>query len=83
MSDEGPDSIVLRYLRGIDAKVDALRDDIRDLKARTMAVENGLNAVRRDLVSLAEADARQQASTDRLSDRIERIERRLDLREQA
>jgi outer membrane murein-binding lipoprotein Lpp len=81
MSDEGPDSIVLRYLRGIDTKVDALRDDVRDLKARITAVEHGLNAVRRDLVALAEADARQQASTDRLGDRIERIENRLSLRD--
>lgn len=81
MTDEGPDSLVLRYLRGIDTKVDALRDEVRDLKSRLSAVETGLNAVRRDLVTLAEADAREQASIDRMSDRLERVERRLDLKE--
>ena len=81
MSEEGPDNLVLRFLRGIDAKVEGLRDDMRDVKARVSAVESGLNAIRRDLVALAEADARQQVSVDRFGAHIERIENRLSLRD--
>ncbi len=81
MSDDGPDNLVLRFLRGIDTKVDALRDDNRDIKQRLSAVESGLNAVRRDMIALSEADAREQASIDRFADRIERIENRLSLRD--
>ena len=39
------------------------------------------NGVRRDLVALAEADGRLQMTIDRLGDRVDRIERRLELRE--
>ena len=81
MSDDGPDNLVLRFLRGIDTKVDALRDDNRDIKQRLSAVESGLTAVRRDMIALSEADAREQASIDRFADRIERIENRLSLRD--
>jgi archaellum component FlaC len=70
MTDDGPDNLVLRYLRRIDEKVDRLGERIDDLTVRVTAVEVGLNAVRRDLVNLFEADAR-----------LERIEQRLDLRD--
>jgi outer membrane murein-binding lipoprotein Lpp len=78
MSDE-PESLVLRYLRRIDAKSDRLAEEVMDLKVRVSAVETGLNAVRRDLVALAEADARLQVALDRQGERLERIERRLDI----
>jgi len=81
MIDEGPDHIVLRYLRNIDGKVDTLRQDMRDVKLRLSGVENALNAVRRDLLAQAEDNARQQVASDDLSERIERIETRLNLSE--
>jgi len=59
MNDEGPDSIVLRYLRNIDGKVDALRHDMRDVKLRLSSVEGAVNAVRRAILALAEDNARQ------------------------
>ncbi len=80
MSD-APDNLILVYLRRIDAKVDQLGEDVYDLKGRVSAVEMGLNAVRRDLVLLAETDARQQVAIDRHGERFDRIEHRLDLRE--
>jgi len=52
-----------------------------DFAVRLSAVEVGLNGVRRDLVSLYEADARLQVSFDRQSARLDRIERRLNLNE--
>ena len=78
MADE-PENLVLVYLRRIDAKVDALAGEVREVKDRLSAVEVGLASVRRDLGSLAEADARLQMSFDRLRDDVTRIERRLEL----
>ncbi|MEQ7156327.1 hypothetical protein [Brevundimonas aurifodinae] len=78
MADE-PENLVLVYLRRIDAKVDALAGEVREVKERLSAVEVGLASVRRDLGFLAEADARLQMSFDRLRDDVTRIERRLDL----
>jgi len=81
MSDDVPKNLVLRYLRRIDDKVDRLGERMGDFAVRLSAVEVGLNGVRRDLVSLYEADARLQVSFDRQSARLDRIERRLNLNE--
>ncbi len=75
------ENLVLEHLRALRAGQDRIESELRDLKERVSAVETGLNGVRRDLVALAEADARLQVSIDRLGDRADRIEKRLELRE--
>ena len=65
---DGPDNLILQYLRRIDAKVDRLAEDVHDVKVRLTAVEEGLVGVQRRI--------------DRLEARVDRIERRLDLVEQ-
>lgn len=75
------ESIVLEHLRALRAGQDRIENELRDIKGRVSAVEAGLNGVRRDLVALAEADARLQVAMDRMGDRVDRIERRLELRE--
>ena len=67
MVDE-PDNLILTYLRRLDTKFDHMADDIRDLKVRMTAVEEGLAGVHRRM--------------DRFEVRLERIERRLDLVEE-
>jgi predicted nucleic acid-binding Zn-ribbon protein len=67
MVDE-PDNIVLMYLRRMDEKLDRLLDDVRDLKVRMTAVEEGVAGVNRRL--------------DRLEVRVDRIERWLELTDQ-
>ena len=62
---EEPENIVLVMLRRIDAKIDRVADDVRDLKVRQTATEEALAGVNRRL--------------DRLDMRVERIEKRLDL----
>jgi phage shock protein A len=77
---EEPDSIVLRYLRRMDEKIDRLAEDVRELKLRMTTVEQ-------QVAQLAATEASHYASTalrmDRLESRLERIERRLDLVEHA
>jgi chromosome segregation ATPase len=80
MADNG-ENPVLEHLRALRAGQDRIESELRDLKERVSAVETGLNGVRRDLVALAEADARLQVTIDRLGDRADRIEKRLELRE--
>lgn len=75
------ENLVLEHLRALRAGQDRIENELRDIKGRLSAVESGLNGVRRDLVALAEADARLQVVIDRLGDRVDRIERRLELRE--
>jgi hypothetical protein len=69
-----PENLVVAHLRRIDEKVDRLRDDVRELRA-------GLNSVRRDLIALVEVGARVELMVDRQGKRLDKIERRLDLRD--
>ena len=64
MADES-DSLILTYLRRIDAKVDRLTDDVRDLKICMTGVEEAVVGLQRRM--------------DRPEARVERVERRLDL----
>lgn len=73
------EEIVIPILRQLQSEMSQLRDSVRRLEDRASAVEIGLAGVRRDLGSLAEADAHLQVSFDQMNRRVERIERRLDL----
>jgi predicted nucleic acid-binding Zn-ribbon protein len=78
---ENVENLVLEHLRALRAGQDRIENEVGNVKDSLSAVETGLNGVRRDLVALAEADARVQVTIDRMGDRIDRIERRLELRE--
>lgn len=80
--DSDPENLMLVFLRRIDAKIDNLTLEVRELKERVSALEIGQVAIRRDIAALAETDARMQISMDRMRDDISRIQRRLDLREE-
>jgi predicted nuclease with TOPRIM domain len=74
MADE-PHDLVLEHLRVIRADVATLRDDMREMRTRQAAVE--------DMFSfLVSAVTRMQHSLDRLTDRLERVEKRLGLIDQ-
>ncbi len=60
-----PENIVLNLLRKIDTKLDRIADDVRDLKTRVTAIEEGMAGIHRRL--------------DRVDERLDRIERRLEL----
>ena len=72
MSDDGPDSLVLPYLRRLDEKMDRLTEEVQDLKRRMTAVE-------RQIGGLYVGQSAIQERIDRLELRLDRIERRLDL----
>ena len=73
------ESIILEHLRHIRGRVDRNAEDMLDMKLRMSSLEQAMVHVKRELAFCDETDARQQISLDRLADRIERIERRLEL----
>jgi uncharacterized coiled-coil protein SlyX len=73
------DNLVLEHLRHIRGRVDQIAEDVSDLKHRMTSLEGTMSLVKREVAYGDEAVARHQVSLDRLSARIARIERRLDL----
>lgn len=78
MSDE-PENIVLVYLRRMDANIQELRGDMRDIKTRLVLIEGELGRLVRDRGEDMESRAHLQARVDRLTERLSKIERRLDI----
>ena len=70
---------IIEHLRHIRGRVDQIADDVVDLKHRMSTLESGMTLVRREMINGDETDARQQVSLDRLVERIQRIEKRLEL----
>jgi archaellum component FlaC len=73
------DNLVLEHLRHIRGRVDQIAEDVTDMKHRMTSLEGSMSLVKREVAYGDEADARQQATLDKLAERIERIERRLEL----
>ena len=63
--DEKTDNLVLEHLRHIRGAVDDTREDMREVKSRLGLLEQQYAII--------------SGRLDRLTDRVERIERRLDL----
>lgn len=76
---ENIENLVLEHLRAMCGKIDQIADDIREVKQRLSTVEATQGTVLQRVGHLATTMAQQQLSFDRLAERVERIERRLDL----
>ena len=76
---ETAESLVLEHLRHIRGRVDQIADDMVDLKHRMSSLENAIVSVKREVAAGDETDARQQVNLDKLVERIQRIEERLEL----
>lgn len=73
-----PESLILQYLRRLDTTVQAMREDIADLKRRMTGVEEGLVNLGRHVLGVEEGLVGVNRRLDRLDGRVERIERRLE-----
>lgn len=71
-------NLILEILKKIQHDLGQLKDDVRDIKMRLSTLES---ETRHGFFYAAESSARQQVSIDRMAERIERIENRLDLAE--
>ena len=57
MVDE-PENLVLRMLRGMDIKIERVLREVQALKAHSVAIEDSLVALRKDIHNLDERVAR-------------------------
>lgn len=71
----------LIHLRVIRADLASVREDVREIKSRVTNVESGIASVKRDDAHTFGKIADQHVRYDRLAERIERIEKRLQLNE--
>jgi outer membrane murein-binding lipoprotein Lpp len=76
---ESLDSLIIEHLRHIRGRVDQIADDVTDLKHRISGLETAMVLVKREVTASDETDVRLQVSIDKLVERIQRIEKRLEL----
>lgn len=79
MSATPPADIVLEHLRAIRASLTRLDDDRREDRGRLTNIEGGFAALSSQLGHVLSVLAEVRVAIDRQSDRLDRIERRLDL----
>jgi septation ring formation regulator EzrA len=77
---DDPENFVLTQLRAIRADISDVQGSLGEIKRRLTNLEGGQASIIQHLGHLAAADAQQQLSSDGLTERLVRIERRLDLR---
>ncbi|MER2527518.1 MAG: hypothetical protein ABTR07_06290 [Candidatus Competibacter denitrificans] len=76
---ESVENLILEHLRAIRADIVGIKEDVREIKQRLTSLEAAVAGLRRDNANLYGDVIDQHARYDRLAERIERIERRLDL----
>lgn len=74
-----PDNLVLEHLKKIQAQLSAARERDREIISRLGILEISSAILRRELGHCEESIAAINVRMDRMSDRIEHIERRLEL----
>lgn len=77
--NEKVENLILEHLRVIRQELTEVRDTQREHGRRLVNLEQGQATIIGHLSHLAGADASLDARYDRLVDRIERIERRLEI----
>ena len=70
---------IMEHLKRFQTGQDRIERDLKEIKARLSTLEAGQGSVLQDIGHLASSIASQQLSIDHLSERIDRVERRLEL----
>lgn len=73
------ENLILEHLRPIRADIATVKNDTREIKQRLTSLETSSAGQRRDTAQLYGDVADQHARYDRLAERVERIERRLEI----
>lgn len=73
------ENLILEHLRALRSKIDQIADDVREIKQRVVTLESGQGVITQQIGHLQQSIAGQQVSFDRLTDRVERLEKRLEI----
>lgn len=73
------ENLVLEHLRAIRADMASMKDDVREIKSRVNTLEAGQSTLIQHIGHLSGMSAEQHVRYDRLLERIERLERRLEI----
>ena len=79
MPETDPENIVLTHLKAIQAEQAAARDRDAEMLRRLSGIETALARLGRDQAQAFEDQVQDRHGVDKLRDRLDRIERRLDL----
>jgi outer membrane murein-binding lipoprotein Lpp len=77
--NDAPVDLVLEHLKRFQGAQDRIERKLDELIGRVGNLESSVATVIQHLGHLAAADAQQQLSADRANERLDRIERRLEL----
>ena len=72
-------NLVLEHLKRFQAGQDRIERELKEIKSRMSQLEIGIASIRGDLAHMSGDQARQTVTVDTLAERIDRIERRLEL----
>lgn len=77
------ENLILEHLRALRSEIQTLRSEMhaefKDLKQRVSSVESAIVTMKRDEADIRGDYVRQQVSIDAIVERLQRIEKRLDL----
>ena len=77
------ENLILEHLRALRGGQDRIEHELREVQSRLSSLETAVIGLRRDIVFTQEDVVRQQLSIDHLKERLNRVERRLELRDEA
>ena len=73
------ENLVLEHLRALRAGQDRIEHKLSELSSRMTSLETAVSRSRSDNLSTQEDVYRQQGTIDRINERLERVEKRLEL----
>ena len=73
------ENLVLEHLRALRAGQDRIEYKLSELSSRMTSLETAVSRSRSDNLSTQEDVYRQQGTIDRINERLERVEKRLEL----
>ena len=73
------ESLVLEHLKRFQATIDRMEHKYGEITNRLSNLESGQASISQHLGHLSSADATAQIAIDRINERLDRIERRLEL----
>lgn len=74
-----PDNRIIEYLKAMRAELADVKSGISNIRQRMVSLDNSAIDLRRSSLHLHEDNARQQLALEKLSERVQRIEQRLEL----